>query len=56
MWEFSEPVEVIGGGDVRLRLHLSNDDANAGARKVLRSPTVVHGGRTLRFAYDVLDR
>ncbi|WP_419857168.1 SwmB domain-containing protein [Candidatus Palauibacter irciniicola] len=52
--EFSEPIEVTGGGEVRLRLQVGNN------RKVLGStggntalPRVLHGGRTLRFKHVV---
>ena len=52
--EFSEPVEVTGGGDVRLRLDLGDDDNNLNnSRKGLTHPGVVYGGRTLRFTYQV---
>ena len=52
--DFTEPVRVSGGGDVRLRLDLGADDSDpSNSRKTLSSPTVVHGGMTLRFAYTV---
>ena len=52
--EFSEPVEVTGGGDVRLRLDVGGDDGNpSNSRRPIGPPTVVYGGETLRFAYMV---
>ena len=52
--EFSEPVEVTGGGDVRLRLDIGDDDTDpTNSRKMIGSPKVLHNGRTLRFAYAV---
>ncbi len=52
--EFSEQVEVTGDGDVRLRLDLGADDTTQGnSRKLVKSPQVLHNGRTLRFSYTV---
>ena len=52
--KFSEPVAVTGGGDVRLRLDLGTDDATPGnSRKTLTHPSMLNGGRTLRFSYAV---
>ncbi len=51
---FSEPVEVTGGGDVRLRLDIGDDDTNLGnSREVIGPPGVMHNGRTLRFMHSV---
>ena len=52
--KFNEPVVVTGGGDVRLRLDLGTDDATPGnSRKTLTHPSMLNGGRTLRFSYAV---
>ena len=52
--EFSEPVDVTGGGDVRLRLDVGGDDSNPNnSRRPIGPPAVVYGGETLRFAYMV---
>ncbi len=52
--EFSSPVEVTGGGDVRLRLDIGDDDSDMGnSRQVIGPPAVVQSGRVLRFKYGV---
>ncbi len=52
--EFSSPVVVTGGGDVRLRLDIGDDDSDMGnSRQVIGPPAVVQSGRVLRFKYGV---
>ena len=53
--DFSEPVEVTGAGEVRLRLNLGGSDNTLGNPSGTGTalPTLLNGGRTLRFAYTV---
>ena len=52
--KFNEPVVVTGGGDVQLRLDLGTDDAMPGnSRRTLTHPSMLNGGRTMRFSYAV---
>ena len=51
---FSEPVEVGGDRNVRLRLDVGADDTNLqNSRKTADLDSVRRGGRTLRFAFEV---
>ena len=53
--EYSEPVKVNGDGNLRLRLDVGTNNFNTGdgSRRVLTLDSVRHGGRTLRYTYQV---
>ena len=52
--EFSEPIEVTGGGEVRLRLQVGSNRRVLGSTSANTAlPRVLHGGRTLRFKHVV---
>ncbi|MYE12995.1 MAG: hypothetical protein F4X99_15350, partial [Gammaproteobacteria bacterium] len=48
-------VPVVLDGNVRMRLDLGDDDNDlTNSRRVLSNPELLHGGETLRFAYEVV--